>query len=62
MNGSTFTPEVGVTEYTVIGTDLNNCTASASIFVSTTSLPSIDLTSSDPICAGDPSWINYYQC
>ena len=55
VNGSTFTPEVGVTEYTVIGTDLNNCTASASIFVSTTSLPSIDLTSSDPICAGDPS-------
>ena len=55
VNGTAFTPQVGVNEYTVIGTDINNCNASASIFINTTSLPSLVLTSSDPICAGDPS-------
>ena len=54
-NGISFIPNLGTTEYTVTGTDINGCQSDASMIVNVNSQPSLDITSIDPLCAGDAS-------
>jgi hypothetical protein len=52
INGVTFTPPVGITTYTVTGTDNNGCTASDEIIVTVSPLPVITTSSNSPVCEG----------
>ena len=54
QNGVSFAPPVGLSNYKVIGTDLNGCTNQDEIAIQAFSLPSINPVSSDNIvCAGE---------
>ena len=55
INGSSFTPLIGLNEYTVTGTDINNCSAFASVFVNVSAVPSISFNTIDPFCKGEAS-------
>ena len=55
IDGVSFTPNVGITEYTVTGIDINGCQSTASIYVNVYPQPMIEITSINPICSGDDS-------
>ena len=55
INGVSFTPNVGITEYTVTGIDINGCQSTASLYVNVYPQPMLEITSTNPICSGDDS-------
>jgi cellulose biosynthesis protein BcsQ len=56
INGAPFSPPVGVTIYTVTGTDVNGCTSTSSIIVTVNQSPTVTATAQPPIiCPGDVS-------
>ena len=55
INGVSFMPNVGITEYTVTGIDINGCESTASIYVNVYPQPMLEIISTNPICSGDDS-------
>ena len=53
INNTAFVPPVGVTVYTVTGTDLNNCQASDDITITVNPLPVLLVSPDATFCAGD---------
>ena len=52
IDGQSFLPPVGVTEYVSIGTDLNNCTVNDTVQVTVNALPIVSAGSNIKICEG----------
>ncbi len=54
FDGTAFTPSVGSTSYTVIGTDINGCQNSDQVNVTVNALPTIGAGSDITVCQNDP--------